>query len=193
MSDELMPPSTSSDSTLTFIPPPTDKPPLHSINDITISPQSLQSGWVGLIQCYEHLDPVPDMEVTYQYKAMRKLTITKSHQIEQARVKGQSVQMSNVGKNAQLCISAEVRIFYKNKDESYRLVNGPFHRQFLDSFFPYHLTLKVNYPSSQLTFVNSKPPSQPGFKVEQTINSLLIDSVFTGKLYTELTFRPVSP
>lgn len=193
MSDELMPPTQSSDSRLTFIPPSTDKPALHSINNITISPQSMKTGWVDLVQCYQHLDPVPDMEVTYNYKAMRKLTITKTSNIEQASVEGQSVQLGNVRKSAQLCVSAEVRIFYKNKDGSYRLVNGPFHRQFLDSFFPYHLTMKINYPSSQLAFIASKPKPQFGFKVEQTDNLLLIDSYFTGKLYTELTFKPLSP
>ena len=193
MSDELTPPTQSSDSRLTFIPPPTDKPALHSINNITISPQSMKTGWVELVQCYQQLDPVPDMEVTYNYKAMRKLTITKTSNIEQARVEGQSVQLGNVRKNAQLCVRAEVRIFYKNKDDSYRLVNGPFYRQFLDSFFPYHLTLKINYPSSQLEFIASKPKPQFGFTVEQTDNTLLIDSYFTGKLYTELTFKPLSP
>ena len=49
MSDELTPPTKSSDSQLTFIPSPTDKPTLHSINEITISPQSIKSGWVMLL------------------------------------------------------------------------------------------------------------------------------------------------
>jgi len=191
MSDELTPPTQSSDSQLTFISSPTDKPALHSINEITISPQSIKTGWVDLMQCYQHLDPVPEMEVVYNYKTMRKLTIIKSKNIEQAFVKGQSVQLENVLKNAQLCIRTEVRIFYKNKDGSYKLVNGPFHRQFLDSYFPFHLTLKINYPSTQLEFINSKPKPQFGFIVKQSDNTLLVDSYFTGKLYTEIRFKPL--
>ena len=190
MSDELEPPTKSSDSHLTFIPSPTDKPALHSINKITISLQSIKTGWVDLLQCYENLDPVPEMEVVYNYKKMRKLTIIKSKNIEQAFIKGQSVQLENVLKNAQLCVSTEVRIFYKNKDGSFKLMNGPFHRQFLDSYFPFHLTLKINYPSTQLKFVSSKPKNQFGFVVKQSDNTLLIDSYFTGKLYTEITFKP---
>lgn len=190
MSDELAPPSQSSDSHLTFIAPPTGKPALHSVNEITINLQSIKTGWVDLLQCYENLDPVPDMEVVYNYKNMRKLTIVKSQNIEQAYVKDQSVQLENVLKNAQLCIRTEVRIFYKNKDGSYRLVNGPFHRKFLDSYFPFHLTLKVNYPSAQLKFISSKPKHQFGFVVKHADNTLLIDSYFTGKLYTEVTFKP---
>ena len=190
MSDELTPPTQSSDSQLTFIPSPTDKPTLHSINEITISPQSIKSGWVDLKQCYQYLDPVPEMEVVYNYKNMRKLTIIKSQNIEQAFVKGQSVQLENVLKNAQLCVRTEVRIFYKNKDGSYKLVNGPFHRQFLDSYFPFHLTLKINYPTTQLKFISSKPKPQFGFVVKRADNTLVIDSYFTGKLYTEITFKP---
>jgi len=190
MSDELTPPTQSSDSDLTFIPSPTDKPALHSINEITISPQSIKTGWVNLKQCYQYLDPVPEMEVVYNYKTMRKLRIIKSKNIEQVKIKGQSVQLENVLKNAQLCVSADVRIFYKKKDGSYQLINGPFHRQFLDSYFPFHLTLKINYPSALLKFISSKPKPQFGFVVKHIDNTLLIDSYFTGKLYTEITFKP---
>jgi len=190
MSDELTPPTQSSDSDLTFIPSPSDKPALHSINEITINPQSIKTGWVNLKQCYQYLDPVPEMEVVYNYKTMRKLRIIKSKNIEQAKIKGQSVQLENVLKNAQLCVSADVRIFYKKKDGSYQLINGPFHRQFLDSYFPFHLTLKINYPSARLKFISSKPKPQFGFVVKLSDNMLLIDSYFTGKLYTEITFKP---
>ena len=189
MSDESEPPAQSSDSHLNFIAPPADKPALHSINEITISPQSIKTGWVDLVQCYQYLDPVPEMEVVYNYKTMRKLRIIKSQNIEQAFVKGQSVQLENVLKDAQLCVSTEVRIFYKNKDGSFKLVNGPFHRQFLDSYFPFHLTLKVTYPSTLLEFISSKPKAQSGFVIKQSSNTLLIDSYFTGKLYTEITFK----
>ena len=190
MSDELSPPTQSSDHRLTFISSPIDKPALHSINKINISPQSIKTGWVDLIQCYQHLDPVPEMEVVYNYKSMRKLKIIKRKNIEHASVKEQSVQLENVLKDAQLCVSAEVRIFYKNEDGSYKLVNGPFHRQFMDSYFPFHLTLKVKYPSTMLEFINSKPKVQPGFDVKQSKNTLMVESHFTGKLYTEITFKP---
>lgn len=189
-SDEFTPPSQSSDHQLTFIPPPEDKPVLHSINTISITPQSMETGWVSLEQCYLQLDAVPDMEVTYQYKAMRKLKIMTAHNIEQAHVQGQSLQLTNVDKAAHLCVSAEVRIFYHNKDGSYQLVNGPFHRQFLDSFFPYHLSMKIIYPSSLLQFADIQPESQPGFQVEQYENILQIESHFTGKLYTVVRFKP---
>lgn len=191
MSDEITPPTQSSDSQLKFITAQAGKPTLHSVNKITIHSQSMQTGWVDLMQCYQHLDPVPEMEVVYNYKDIRELKIINHNNIDKAYVRGQSIQLENIINNAQLCISCEVRILYKNKDGSYKLVNGPFHRQFLDSYFPFHLTLKVNYPSIQLKFIDSKPKSQAGFKLKQTYNNLLIDSYFTGKLYTEIFFKAV--
>ena len=192
MSDKLEPPSKSAGSQLNFISPPKGKAVLHSVNKIIITPESVKTGWVELAQCYKHLDPVPDMEVTYQYKAMRKLKITRTQNIGQAFIKGTSVQLGNVNKNAQLCINAEVRIFYKNPDDSYRLVNGPYHRQFLDSFFPYHLTMNIYYPSSQLEFISSKPKRQAGFIINKNPNALSFDCYFTGKLYTELKFKALN-
>jgi len=111
MSDELAPPTKSSDSHLTFIPPAKDKPALHSFNKIIITPKSINTGWVDLTQCYKNLDPVPEMEVVYNYTTMRKLAIVIRENIEQAQVKGQSVQLENVHKNTQLCVHAEVKFF----------------------------------------------------------------------------------
>lgn len=189
LSDELSPPSSSSDSQLSFIPTPKDKSTLHSINKITIIPKSIKTGWVALKQCYQHLDPVPEMEVVYGYKNMRNLKVVSYKNIEKVFIKGQSVQLENVQHSAALCVSAKVQIFYKNKDGSFRLVNGPFHRQFLDGYFPFHLTLKVTYPSNLLKFIGSKPESQPGFVVKHSNNTLLINSHFTGKLYTNINFK----
>ncbi len=190
-SDELDPPSKSSDSQLKFI-PPVSTPTLHSINTINILNSSISNGWVGLAQCYKHLDAVPDMEVTYQYKNMRKLTIKSTQNIERAFIRGNSVQLDNVGKNASLCIQAEVQILYKNIDGTFRLVNGPFHRQFLDSFFPYHLTMNIHYPVSQLEVVSHKPQQQTSFIVNQNPGVISFDTFFTGKLYTEFTFKEKS-
>ena len=132
---------------------PEGKPVLHSVNEITISKKSTRNGWVSLLQCYRHLDPVP------------------------------------VEKQAQLCITADVKILYKNKNGSFKLLNGPYHRRFLDGYFPFHLTLKVIYPNTHLKYIKSKPQSQPGFKIRHSKNTLIIDTYFTGKLNTEIEFK----
>jgi len=173
---------------LQFIPHPTNTV-LHSTNTLTIDANSIDNGWVGLAQCYKHLDAVPAAEVVYRYKQMRGLQITTTRNIGSAQVKEQSVQLEDVLRDAELCIKAEVRIFYQNPDQTYSLVNGPFYRKFLDGYYPYHVTLNIHYPEKQLVLKKTIPAAQPGFAVQQTTNSLTIDSHFEGMLNTEIIFR----
>ena len=177
-----------SEGALQFISPPA-KAVLHSINTLTIDENSIDNGWVGLAQCYKHLDAVPVAEVVYRYKQMRGLQITATHNIGSAQLQGQSVQLRDVLKGAELCITAEVRIFYQNPDQTYSLVNGPFHRRFLDGYYPYHVTLNIHYPGKRLLLERTTPAVQTGFEVRQASNSLTIDSYFEGVLNTEIIFR----
>lgn len=174
---------------LKFLHKPPEKPVLQSTNVLTISQDSIENGWVLLEQCYRHLDPVPDAEVVYQYKSIRGLVVTSRRNIETVLVKGQSVQLGNITPDAELCVRAEVRIFYKNANGTFSLVNGPFHRKFLDGYFPYHVTLIINYPSSLLSLVQTNPGVQPGFNVKNTGDVILIDTYFEGMLNTEITFQ----
>lgn len=177
-----------SEGTLRFIPPP-KKTVLHSINTLSIDENSLDNGWVSLAQCYKHLDAVPVAEVIYRYRQMRNLQITATHNIGSAKLQGQSVQLRDVLSEAELCVAAEVRIFYQNPDQTYSLVNGPFHRKFLDGYYPYHVTLDIQYPGKQLVLERTQPATQMGFMVKQASNRLTIDSYFEGVLNTEIIFR----
>ncbi len=175
---------------LKFLPVPPKKDILHSINILSINQLSMKNGWVFLEQCYKNLDPVPRTEVVYSYKSMRNLNVSYKRNIESAVINGQSVQLIDISKKAELCIKAEVRIFYKNPDGTFSLVNGPFHRKFLDGYYPYHVTLKINYPSSRLKLIKIKPEPQPGFDISKLMNVIIIDSYFEGKLNTEIVFKP---
>jgi hypothetical protein len=174
---------------LEFLATPPEKPTLHSANRLTINASSLQDGWVDMHQCYEHLDAVKDAQVVYQYKQLRNLKVEKFEHIEKAWTEGQSVQLLNTQKGATLCVSAQVRIFYKNDDDTYSLKNGPFQRRFLDGFYPMHVTLSIAYPEEQLEFVISKPERQPGFDVSSKPGALKIDAWFEGMLFTEMIFK----
>jgi len=173
---------------LVFIVPPSDKTPLHSINHLVIDKNSIDNGWVKLQQCYKHLGILEQVEITYKYRFMKRLTLISKKHIDHARVKKQSIELHNVKKNAELCISADVRIFYQNPDHSFSLINGPFHRRFLDGYYPYHLTLKIDYPEQLLLFNNSTPKQQQGFSIQRKNNQLLIDTYFEGILNTEMRF-----
>jgi len=189
--DDSFSPDLISEGKLKFLLEPPIKPVLHSLNVLTVTQDSIENGWVLLEQCYKHLDPVPDAEVVYRYKSMRDLTVTSKRNIETVLVKGQSVQLTNITQKAELCVKAEVRIFYKNPNGTFSLVNGPFHRKFLDGYYPYRVTLKINYPSSLLKPVQTKPEVQAGFNIKKSENVILVDSFFEGMLNTEIIFQPV--
>ena len=175
---------------LKFLTEPPKEPVLHSLNVLTISPDSIENGWVILEQCYKHLDPVTETDVVYYYKSMRGLSLISKRNIETVQIKGQTVRLSNITHNAELCIKAEVRIFNKNKNGGFSLINGPFHLKFLDGYYPYHVTFKINYPSSLLKFMVSKPKAQAGFNIKQSEDMIFIDSHFEGILNIELLFQP---
>lgn len=189
--DESFSPDQISGGELRFLVEPPKKPVLHSINTLTLSQDSIENGWVLLEQCYKHLDPVPDTEVVYRYKSMRDLRVISKRNIEAALVEGQSVQLTNITRNAELCVKAEVRVFYKNTNGTFSLFNGPFHRKFLDGYYPFHLTLKIDYPSSLLKLVQTKPGAQAGFNIKQSGNVIIIDSYFEGMLNTEIIFSHI--
>ncbi|HID49808.1 MAG TPA: hypothetical protein EYP40_09420, partial [Chromatiales bacterium] len=152
---------------LTFLPGPPDPKALHSASRLAITVRSIDTGWVDLEQCYRNLDAVPEMQVVYQYKQLRNLQLLSARNIGKAWLDGQSVQLEDVGHDATLCIRARVRIFYQNPDRTFSLINGPFHRRFLDGYYPYHVTLRISYPATQLEFLTTRPPARPGFAIQQ--------------------------
>lgn len=174
---------------LRFITTPVKENILHSVNRINISKESIDNGWVSLQQCYFNLDKINKVTISYQYRFIKNLKLTSLKNIKSGVIHKQNIELIDVKENAELCMKADVRIFYQNPDLSYSLVNGPYHRRFLDGFYPYHLSLFINYPENLLTFLKSKPQQQKGFSVTHQDNKLIIDSIFEGILNTELIFK----
>jgi len=187
--DEIISTDKINEGDLTFLLQSPEKPVLHSINTLIINTQSITSGWVALEQCYKHLDPVPTTEIVYQYKHIRNFKISSKRNIKMAVIKGQSIQLDNVMKQAELCIKADVKILNTNTDNTLSLENGPFHRKFLDGYYPYHVSLKINYPSTLLKLIKINPEPQPGFNIKQSDSKIFIESYFEGILTTKLVFQ----
>lgn len=173
---------------LNFISPPEDARVLHASSHLYLYPESLQTGWAQLHQCYFHLDSVGRTEVVYGYREMKNLRIELSHRIGSAQVAGQTVQLEDVSANASLCVRAEVRVLNRRGDE-YEIINGPYHRRFLDGYYPYHVSLTIYYPSVSLSFVSVWPEAQDSFVVKQGDGRVEIDSWFEGILRIRLLFR----
>lgn len=173
---------------LIFLPGPPAGRTLHSRNILTIDEQSLAEGWVRLVQCYHGLDAVPDAEILYRYRELRDLHVDSQRNIGEATVHGQSVQLSDVGHDATLCVRLQARILYAQPDGGFLLRNGPFHRRFLDGYFPLHVTLEVRFPADALVYAGTQPVSQPGFGVTTAPGTVAIDSWFAGTLNVEIAF-----
>ncbi len=174
---------------LEFLQEPPDKTVLHSTSVLHIDQTSVDEGWVRLHQCYENLDAVPAMQIVFKYRSMEKLQLLSHANIGKAWIDGQSVQLEDVGKQASLCVKARVRIFYQNPDGTFSLMNGPFHRRFLDGFYPYRVTLDIHYPAEILSFIETKPKPQAGFRLSLSAGRIMIHAYFQGILNTETRFR----
>ena len=187
-SDDELPTSKVNDGQLIFLTPNTTKNIFHSVINIIVDQNSIDNGWTKLTQCYSNLDPIHRTAVVYRKNLIKNLKVLSSKNIKLAKVSGNKVFLKDVTKGATLCIGANARNFYQNDDKSFSLINGPYHRKFLDGYFPYHLKLNIHY-IPKLKFIYGTPEQQPGFQVKQDSNSLLIDTLFKGRLKTEFRFN----
>jgi hypothetical protein len=174
---------------LAFLNAPTGHRVLQTHNYLTVSRKSLADGWVALYQCQGELDPVPAVEIVYRYHAMRNLHILSSRGIGRARVAGASVQLEDVQRGAEVCIGAEVRVLEPAADGRHVLQSGPFHRRFLDGYYPVHLDYRVSWPPGLLDLDEVQPPAQAGFAVDSRPGELSIDTLFEGRLTIRVGLR----
>lgn len=157
-------------------------------NRIAITEASLQRGWVDLEQCHANIDPVPAAQILFRADGIRGLAIDRSENIGRAWVEGHSVQLRDVGPEAELCIQAQSRALQSLGDGMYRLRNGPYMRRFLDGYYPMRVALRVAYPGDRLRLVGQTPANQEGFHVDHTRDGLDVDATFEGRLVTCFDF-----
>lgn len=177
-------------SQLEFFETRPEGPVPHSDNRLRITTSSLDTGWVELEQCHGDLEAFPRAEIVYQYHDMRDLKLVSSHGVTRAWVKGQSIQMVGAERGAQVCISAQTRTLKHNADGSYTLKNGPFHRRFLDGYFPLHVSVEVSYPADRIRFHGIHPAPQEGFSVDANGGTVAVDALFSGNLVIRMKFDP---
>lgn len=184
------PPQLSAGELVFLARPPAGKTP-HSRNSLKINPAGLAGGWVDIEQCYDGLDAVPEAEVVYRYRRMRNLRVLSSSRIARAYIREQSVQLVNIRPGATLCVAAQAQILYAGSDGRLVLRNGPYHRRFLDGYFPLHVTLDIRFPAAQLAYLNTRPEPVAGFRVRPSRGRVQIDAWFAGTLNIEVWFaRP---
>jgi hypothetical protein len=158
------------------------------LNRISITADSLEQGWVRLVQCHENLDAVPAAQILFRNGGIRNLAIDSSRNIGRAWVDGHSVQLTDVGSDARLCLQAESRALTSLGDGLYRLRNGPYMRRFLDGYYPMRVALSIDYPDELIRLVDQSPRSQTGFDVRETEDGVAVDATFEGRLVTCFDF-----
>jgi hypothetical protein len=176
---------------LIFISPLADKNILSSEAIMTITDNSLKTGMVSLQQCYRNLDPVAEMEVVYSYKNMKQLRIISVGNIADARVVGSSIQLQDVTASAFICVAAEVQLLENTAEDSYVLSYGPYYRRFLDGYYPYHVTVIIDYPERHLRYADVSPSPRPLFELIKQPGKLIMDTWFEGVLLVNITFSAI--
>ncbi|MDP2834979.1 MAG: hypothetical protein Q8Q28_17095 [Pseudomonadota bacterium] len=176
------------DGDLRFLPKAPDRLVHHHQNRITLTPDSLGSGWVRLEQCHQHLDPVPSSQIVYSQDRIRALHIVRTENIERAWVDKNSIQMENIRHDALICIEAESRALLSDGANGYVLHNGPYMRRFLDGYYPMRVSMTVSLGGSGLRFDSLTPTAQPGFSVQVGQTEVGYDTWFEGRLTTAIRF-----
>ena len=173
---------------LEFIAPVQDRPVLHADTRLNITARSLQTGWVDLQQCYRNLDAVDKTEIVYAYREIQALRVTRAENIKRFHAGPRGVELEGVVQGALVCLQARVRILRRLSDSTHTLRQGPYHRRFLDGYYPMRVSLDVTLKTDKLRFADISPDRGKGFKVWQGQNTVHYDAWFEGKLRTEIRF-----
>lgn len=167
----------------------------HShMNHLVITTESLQTGWVKVRQCHKNLDALDALQINFSDKTTKNHSIVSFSNIERAWVDRSNIELEGISKDAELCLTLDTQNLHFGEDGILRVKNGPYMRQFLDGYYPLHVTLDVSYPCQKLRFIKTRHRPQHGFSVsEQAFKEhgcqVSIDAWFEGKLYTELMFE----
>ena len=183
-------PSSTDDELQFLVKPPKIPPHKHTVH-ITITNDSLKTGWVLNKQCHYNLARVPALEVVFRKGGVRNLRISRADNIKKAWVENSTVQLVNIGKNAVLCISSETRTFkFNTLSGTYAWHGGPYMKRFLDGYFPMHLNLAVDYPPSKLKMLSMDPAALKSRAVNLE-GHISLNTMFVGRLSVRLKFRPI--
>lgn len=180
------------DGDLHFLDKPLSTSVHHHHNTLIVLKDSINTGWVKLVQCHENLDEFPSAQIVYNKNKVRGIRLTTQQNIGKAWVEGPTIQLKNIAANARLCLEAESRALLPQADGTYLMQNGPFMRRFLDGYFPMRVSMDIKLPSN-LVFHSIEPVEQKGFKVVKGKQGIHFDAWFEGKLTTKIRLKYRQP
>lgn len=168
---------------------PLDHPPFIHRKVITVTNDSLTSGWVTNYQCHRHFSKTSSLDIIFPPADIRRVQIQETNDIGMVRVHSNTIQLENVTQTSSLCFDSENRVLRRDSGNIYRLTAGPFYYRFLDGYFPIQVDVKVDYPSPLLKVLRITPDARPGIEVTDNEGEVRITSLFEGKLWIEIVFE----
>ena len=167
---------------------PLDRPPFIHQKVITVTVDSLTSGWVANYQCHRHFSNTSSLDIAFPPDDIRRVQIQEANDIGAVRVHSNTIQLKDVTQTSSLCFDSENRVLRRESDNIYRLTAGPFYYRFLDGYFPIQVDLKVGYPLSFLKVLRITPDARAGIEVAESEGEVQVISLFEGKLWIEIVF-----
>lgn len=188
--DAPMPNSTEqvNDGELTWLPFPLKTSGYHLHNQMTISPDSLETGWMGFVQCHYNIDPIAKVEVLYRQSSVQNLKVISFKNIYSAETKSHSVVISQVAQGAEICISGESKTLRESAD-GWEVHRGPYMRKFFDGFYPMRVSEELDWSTTDLVFEASAPSFTTGYQQQLDHKHLKTSYYFEGVLMSQYLFK----
>ena len=168
---------------------PLDRPPFVHNKALTVSKDSLASGWVRNHQCHRHFSVTPSLEIVFPNGKIRNISIIDSSNVGDVEVRGHTIQLNDVNDQSALCFDSEIQILQRESDGSYLMTAGPFYYRFLDGYFPIDVALEVRYPPSLLDVIRVVPGDRHGVEVTLNDGEVRLLSRFEGTLWVHVLFK----
>ncbi len=159
---------------------------------LTLTRESLTSGWVGNHQCHRRFAAVPALDVVFPAGAVDAIEILEADGIGQAWSDDQGVYSRHVTPDSRLCFRSRNRLLVRDVGGGgYHMLVGPFFYRFLDGYFPMRMDLTVRYPAALLRSRRVTPDGPPDVEVRHGPGEIRVTSVFRGELWVEFWFEPI--
>lgn len=167
---------------------PGQNPQQHRIeNLITLDKKSPDNGWITITQCHYQLDPVPLTEIVYRYPRMGPIEVLSSRHIGNISTERHSVTLSEVRRDASLCLRYKVR-HLQQLASGWQLKLGPYYRGFLDGYYPMYVSVTISYPTGMFGRARVWPDSELGMRIQHSDGRLFIGAWFEGRLTLQVLF-----
>ncbi|UCH53134.1 MAG: hypothetical protein JSW09_11225 [Pseudomonadota bacterium] len=191
IAEEELSPDKINEGELQFLVEPPDRPAHTQINHIAIGTESLKTGWIKMKQCHHHLGPTRALQVVFHRERVRNLQIIETQGVGRAWVEGPTVQLTDLTKDAVLCILSENRSLRRNElSGEYEWQGGPYMRRYFDGFFPMHVKIVLDYPANSLS-LRSIDPAPIRLRAVTAPGHVRLDAIFEGRLDVLVRFTPV--